>query len=352
MPAWTTAPWQPLRPAACSSTSCRTISFNNDFVNLVNPDRGLYGTQQTKNFYTHVDNVSLSFEDRLKLTPTFALIGGVRIEEIDLARTAFDVDGVLRSADGYPFSKSFTPVTGRVGYTWEAIPGTDLLQPVRHRGRSHGRQHLHPAPDDAVAADDVAHLRDRRQGAVLGQESRVDVLGVRYRAQERLCPRKAAYCSMSPGKLRRKGFEMAGAVSPIGGLKLWGNAAYQSRFKYGTSSTATGLSLFTGNTPPNVPRIVANAGASYRFATPLPVELGASVRHVGDRFNFDDNLVIMNAYTIADAYVFVDIPKSAFSGVHQTRVTFRVKNLTDKRYAIWGDPGLPRSDHPRRAAQL
>ena len=35
----------------------------------------------------------------------------------------------------------------------------------------------------------------------------------------------------------------------------------------------------------------------------------------------------------------VDIPKSVFNGVSQTRVTFRVKNLTDKRYAQWGDPG-------------
>ena len=97
--------------------------FNNDIVNLVNPDRGLYGTQQTKNFYTHVDNVSLALEDRIKLTSNFALIGGIRVEEINLARTAFDVDGNLRSADGYPFSTTFRPVTGRLGYTWEAVPG-------------------------------------------------------------------------------------------------------------------------------------------------------------------------------------------------------------------------------------
>ena len=53
----------------------------------------------------------------MKLTSKFALIGGIRIEEIKLDRTAFDVDGNLRSADGYPFSKTFRPTTGRVGYT-------------------------------------------------------------------------------------------------------------------------------------------------------------------------------------------------------------------------------------------
>ena len=90
-----------------------------------------------------------------------------------------------------------------------------------------------------------------------------------------------------------------------------------------------------------MPRFVGNAGASYRFATPWPVEVGASARHVGNRFNFDDNLVVMNAYTIGDAYVFVDIPKSVFQAVDQTRISFRVRNFTNKLYAAWGDPGYP-----------
>src|SRR5207249_1974716 len=66
---------------AASSLQFDTVQddfFTEDAVNLVNPDRGFYGTQQTKNFYTHLDDVAVSFEDRLKLTPTFAVIGGVR----------------------------------------------------------------------------------------------------------------------------------------------------------------------------------------------------------------------------------------------------------------------------------
>jgi iron complex outermembrane receptor protein len=96
---------------------------------------------------------------------------------------------------------------------------------------------------------------------------------------------------------------------------------------------------YSGNTPPNVPSFIANAGASYRFTTAWPLELGVSLRHVGDRFNFQDNLVVMDAYTVADAYAFVDIPKTVFPTVERTRLTFRVRNLTDKRYALWGDPG-------------
>ncbi|HTD89954.1 MAG TPA: TonB-dependent receptor, partial [Burkholderiales bacterium] len=90
---------------------------------------------------------------------------------------------------------------------------------------------------------------------------------------------------------------------------------------------------FTGHTPPNVPTTVANAGAAYRFATSTPLQVGASVRHVGDRYSTDANTVKMLAYTVGDAFAAVDIQK--------TRLTFRVRNLTDKKYAIWSDPGYP-----------
>ena len=41
----------------------------------------------------------------------------------------------------------------------------------------------------------------------------------------------------------------------------------------------------------------------------------------------------MLAYTVADAYAAVD--------VRRMRLTFRVRNLTDEKYAIWGDPFYP-----------
>jgi iron complex outermembrane receptor protein len=314
--------------------------FNNDFVNLVNPDRGLYGTQQTKNFYTHVGNVSLSLEDRIKLTSNFALIGGIRVEEINLARTAFDVDGMLRSADGYPFSTTFRPVTGRAGYTWEALPGMTFYSQYA------------TAADPTVA--NIFNLRPTTP--LLLTTSRIYETGLKLLSSDKKAEftvsafdieRKNVYVPESgilfnvAGKIASQGFEIAAAVNPVGGLKLWGNAAIvRSRFVNFDFIDDNGVAQsYSGMTPPNVPSFVANAGASYRFDTALPLEIGASARHVGDRFNFQDNFVTMDAYTLHDAYVFVDIPKSVFSGVSQTRLTFRVKNLTDKRYAQWGDPG-------------
>jgi iron complex outermembrane recepter protein len=139
------------------------------------------------------------------------------------------------------------------------------------------------------------------------------------------------------GAVSTKGIEVAGAVRPIESLKLWGNVALNhSRFD--------NFDVWTGNTPPNVAPIIVNGGVSYRFDHwRWPVEFGGSVRHVGDRFVFQDNLTTMNAYTTADAYTFVDIPGRdlPWRPVDSVRVTFRVRNLTNAVYAAWADPGLP-----------
>jgi iron complex outermembrane recepter protein len=278
------------------------------------------------------------------VTPTVALIGGIRLETIELSRTAFDVDGNLRSTDGYPFTKTFTPVTGRLGTTWEAVPGLTFYSQYA------------TAADPTVA--NIFNLRPTQPQLLT--TSRTYETGIKHlfwnsRAEWTLSlfdiERRNVYVPESgqlfnvAGKVASRGVELAGAINPFsnswGGLKLWGNVTFlRTRFVDFDYVDGNGVfQSYSGNTPPNVPSFVTNAGASYRFATALPVELGVSLRHIGDRFNFQDNLVVMDAYTVADAYAFVDIPKNFFPAVEQTRLSFRVRNLTDRRYAAWGDPG-------------
>ena len=315
--------------------------FYEDAVNLINPDRGLYGPQQTKPFFTHLDDVSFAMEDRLKVTQTFALIGGFRGDQYELSRTAFDVDGNLRTADGYPFSKSWRPVTGRAGYTWKAIPGMVFYSQYA------------TAADPAVA--NIFIIRPTQP--LLLTTSRIYETGVKdlfwnNRAEvtfsafdilrENVYESKSGHRVDVAAEVHSKGVEIAGAVRPMDGWKLWANAAFVNS-KYENFTDADTGEVFTGKTPPNVPRVVVNAGTSYTFRTRWPVELGAAVRHVGNRFNNDDNLVVMDAYTVADAFAFVDIdPRDIpWRGIDKARLTFRVRNLTDQQYAAWGDPGYP-----------
>jgi iron complex outermembrane receptor protein len=314
--------------------------FFSDTVNLINPDRGLYGPRSDEKIYTHLDKASLSFEDRLKLTSTFALIGGIRFEDIELSRTRFSPDGVLRSDRGYPFSTTFNPVTGRVGYTWEAMPGIMFYSQYATAADPTVANIFILAPTVPLR---LTTSRTYETGVkLLSADKRMEFVVSAFDIE-----RKNVYVPESgivfniAGKIASKGLEVAAAVNPFGGLKLWGNAAFvQSRFVDFSYIDGNGVfQSYSGMTPPNTPSFVANAGASYRFETAWPVEIGASVRHVGDRFNFQDNLVTMNNYTTVDAHAFVDIPKTVFNSVERTRLSFRVKNLTNKLYASWGDPG-------------
>src|SRR4029077_6033411 len=96
--------------------------FPQDTVALVGPDRGFYGPfTDLETRSSHLDSVAGSFEDRLKITPTFALIGGVRLEDLALTRNPSANPGAV--LPNSPFTKTWTPVSYRAAYTWEPIGG-------------------------------------------------------------------------------------------------------------------------------------------------------------------------------------------------------------------------------------
>ena len=302
-------------------------NFPSDSVTLVDPMRGTYGLLTIQEQTTRIDNVALAVEDRLKVTPAFSLIGGLRYEEIDLDRPSTDVAGASRP--GFPFSQSWRPATGRVGFTWEAMPAFTWYAQY--------------ATAADVAANNIFLLQASQPLSLT--RSRTYETGIRNMLWDRKAEwtlavfdieRTNVYAAQGgrslnlAGKQVSDGVELAAAVRPTRQWNLWANAAY-TRARYEDYVFAGGS--FSGNTPPNVPKIVANAGASYRFQMPMPTEIGTLVRHVGDRFNSDANSVKLLAYTVGDAYTFVDIQK--------TRLTFRVRNITDKKYTIWGDPFYP-----------
>lgn len=312
-----------------------SATFPNDFVSLVDPSRGFYGSLTTKQQTARIDNEALSFEDRLKLTRTFALVGGLRVEHIGLDRNSTDVNGLVKA--GFPYSIDWAPVTGRIGYTWDAVPGLTFFSQYATGADVSANNIFLLAPTQPL---DLTTSRTYETGVKhLFWDNRAEWSFSAYDIVRKNVYAAAGGMQLNiAGRQESKGVELAASVRPIEPLRLWGNIAYVDA-RYADYNFVGGS--FSGNTPPNVPRIVANAGASYRFFTPWPVELGITGRHVGDRYNTDANVVTMKAYTVADVYAFVDIPRTVFNAVDQARLTFRVRNITDKRYAIWGDPFYP-----------
>ena len=302
-------------------------NFPADQVTLVDPVRGTYGPLVTQQQKAGIDNVALAVEDRLKLTSSVAIVGGFRAEEIHLERESTNAAGADRP--GFPFTKTWRPTTGRAGLTWEAVPG--LL--------FYGQY----ATGADVSANNL-FLLSAQQPLDL-THSRTYEAGVRHLLWERKAEwtlalfdieRRNVYAAQGgqqlniAGRQVSRGAELAVGVNPSPLWKLWANFAY-THARYEDYVFAGGS--FSDHRPPNVPEIVANAGVAYRIPLATPVEIGANVRHVGDRFNTDANTVTMKAYTVADAYAAVN--------VRNARFTFRVRNLTDERYAVWGDPFYP-----------
>jgi hypothetical protein len=117
------------RFAAQLQTSSNRITFKEDIsepfpddtVSVVNPQPGLYGPLSLSTRNSTLDDIAGAFEDRLKLTPAFALIGGVRVDRLTLSRDGVNADGTIPT--GLPFSVSWEPVSYRAAYTYEPIRG-------------------------------------------------------------------------------------------------------------------------------------------------------------------------------------------------------------------------------------
>jgi iron complex outermembrane receptor protein len=308
--------------------------FPADNVAVVAPDPGFYGPELANTRNSRLTDIAASFEDRLKLTSAFALIGGVRLEEFKLDRSGSNFDGSIPG--GLPFSQTWKPVSYRAAYTYEPIH--DLMF----------YSMFATAYDPAVAAVfsvtpgtslQLTSSKTYETGAkqILWDGKAEWTLSLYDIIQRNvLVPVNTTTVDVA-GEVASQGIELAAAVNPIEGLKLWGNAAFNhTRFVQ--------FDVWTGNTPPDVAPVIVNAGASYRFKHwRWPVEFGGSVRHVGPRFVFQDNATTMDAYTTADVYAFVDIPGRdiAMPDLKTVRVTARVRNLTNVIYAQWADPGLP-----------
>jgi iron complex outermembrane receptor protein len=301
--------------------------------------RGVFGPLVT---LARTSTVSESFGERLKITPTIALIGGLRIDELSIYRNGMDDTGVVNA--GFPFSQAWTPVSYRAAYTWEALPKMTLysLYGTSFDPAVTAIFELQPATPLVLTSSRIYETGVKQSLWNDRLEWTLALFDLNRRNVYEQIPDHPPTFAVA-GEIETKGIETGAAVRPVDGAKLWGNIAYtHARF---VNDFVNGT-FFNGNTPPNVAPIIAN-GASYRFEKQdwyhwLPIEIGASVRHVGDRFIFDDNEIKMNTYTTADAYMFMDFNKpSLWAGINSARLTFRVRNLTNTNYAAFDDPGYP-----------
>jgi iron complex outermembrane recepter protein len=264
------------------------------------------------------------------------LIGGIRFEDFQLSRDGSNFDG--SPVTGQPFTKTWTPVSYRAAYTFEPVKGLIFysMYATAYDPAAAGIFSISPANSLELTSARIYETGVKQ----LFWDNRAEWTFAAYDIS-----RNNVYVAISDtesvlaGEIRTKGIELAGAVRPFDELKLWGNVAL-TQARYANFD----FEGFTGNTPSNVAPVIVNAGASYRFSNwRWPVEFGGSVRYVGNRYLFEDDATTMLAYTTADLFAFVDIPGRdlPWQGLDKMRVSFRVRNITNRVYAAWSDPGYP-----------
>jgi iron complex outermembrane receptor protein len=305
-------------------------------IDVINPAPGTFGDNTPDTIDKRLNTVATSVEDRIKLTPWLALIGGLRFEHIQLDSFRTDFDGTPEP--NYDFTKDWNPVSYRAGITVEPIKNLTLYAMT--------------ATSYDPAAAGVFSVNVGPTSSVQLTSARIYEAGIKQllwdnKAEWTLAAynvtRKNVYVALTnatatlAGEVDTKGIEAAAAVRPFAGWKLWGNVAF-------TQAKYQDFDVFTGNTPSNIAPFIANAGISYRWEhLRWPVEIGGSARYVGPRFLFEDDATTMNACVTADLYAFVDIPGRDLDTpkIDMVRVSFRVRNVANTVYAAFSDPGYP-----------
>ena len=308
--------------------------YPQDSVNVVAPDPGLYGPLDYDIRNSRLDDFAAAFEDRLKLTSAFALIGGIRVDDLRLARDGINFDGTIPA--GQPFTKTWTPVSYRAAYTYEPIPHLMFYSMYATAYNPAVAAIFSVSPGNSLQLTS-SHLYETGVKQLLWDGRAEWSLAAYDILQRNVFVPVSTTVNDVAGEVASKGIEFAAAVRPFDGWKIWGNAAY-------TNARFVNFDVWTGNTPPNVAPLIVNAGTSYRFNHwRWPVEIGGTVRYVGNRYLFPDDRTTLDAYTTADVYAFIDIPGRdlARPELDTLRVTFRVRNLTDKVYAAWSDSTYP-----------
>jgi iron complex outermembrane recepter protein len=266
---------------------------------------------------TRIISVATFFEDTLKVTPKLRIVAGLRQDHIELFRL-----NINDPTPGESFEKTFNPFSWRLGAVYEIAPSSNAYIQM-----SSGTD---PLGDDVffVTSSQNFDLSTSQQWEVglksrfLDGKAEMAVAIYHIERQNTLIKDSNDSVLGGNGSQRSTGFELEGSLLVTPKWRIGANTAYTDA-EFGVFENVS------GNTPSNVPEWVANVWTNYSRVAGLPIDVGGSLRYVGDRFNTRFNTVKMLGYET------VDLHATYHKG--NGRYTARLTNLFDKAYALWGD---------------
>jgi len=302
-----------------------------DSVDLLNPIPGQYGPLELRGISpTAITQWALFAENSLALTSRLRLSGGLRYDGLDLDRQNLSP---TRIPEAGGFARS---------YTWWSYRGgavATLGGGVVAYGQYSNAKDPVSSNIFLVNAAQNFELTEARQWEVglkadLGRGRTQATLAWFDIERDDVLDRFALDSATNIGGITSQGLEAAATVQVTTDMRVGANAAWTDSAYLPSANFAA----FAGNRAANVPKVTANGWASYQNVAGLPLELGGSVRVVGDRFGSNANTVTLRRYAVVDAH-------AAWTR-GRYRVTARVDNLTDAVYASWADPFYLQQNDP------
>lgn len=305
-----------------------------DSVDVFDPVPGSFGPLDKRVSPTTMETVAVFMENNLDVTDAFNVVVGMRYDTIDLDRRNFNVDGSFNPDTS--FTDTYTPFSWRVGAVYELAPQFVI----------YGQYSVAQDPPSSsslflVNAGSNFDLSEASQWEV-GLKTQLERADGKRPTELTLSiydiSRDDILTQISPtevsniGNQKSRGAEVSVAFDVTGKWRIGGNASYIDAEFGDFVDPDFGIDA-SGNTPPNVPEWLVNLWTSVSDIGGLPLEVGAGLRYVDDRFANTSNAVQLLDYTTLDAFAAYRIGKA--------RLMARVRNLTDEEYSPWADVFYP-----------
>ncbi len=294
-------------------------------VSLTDFNRG-YGPyahgRKTLNVIT--DTGAIYVENVFEATDAFKVIGGLRYDQIDVDRHSY-----LGQPD---FSKSYYPVTGRLGAVYAITPEVNVYasysraaQPVSQLvglSATHDEFSLQKGIQYEIGTKASFWSGRGDLTVALFDIEKNDLLTSQVVDGERFNSQIGAQVS--------QGLEVALSLALAQQFRIDLNYArtWKAEYEEFYENLGSGVISRNGNTPPNVPKTVAGLNLVRSFGN---WQTTVGVRHVGERQANNNNGIQLDSYTTVDASIGHQWPNLS--------ITLWGRNLTDEEYSEWASGG-------------
>lgn len=307
-----------------------------DSVDPFNPVPGVFGPLTPKRYSEQdVQTTAFFVEDYLALRKDLKVTASLRAERIKVDHSEFtstagvpthNPSGGVLDSDA-TFGRAFTPVTWRAGVVKDVPRDMSFYANVATAADPANADLVYGRPENFDLSKGTQFEFGAKQALARG---RGEWTAAYYWIERRnLLMQTSQTTSDAVGKQSSRGVELNLSLRPTPRWQFQASmAVLDSRFDDFQETVGGLLVSRSGNRPPNVPNIVIDLRSTYRIGRERPVDVGASYRRIGDRFNGLDNSSRLLAYDLVDAF-------STWT-IDRYRLTFRVRNLLDEDYAAWG----------------